>query len=110
MLVITVLVDSRVLDLDATTHVGVVAASIARIDIVAVHEEGAKTTLTACSGLIACIGEQLATFGFLPVVTHILGVDHLLGRTAAEGLTAWTSAIGLVDIQVGILVGIGAGG
>ena len=106
---ITVLVDSRVLDLDAMTHVGIVAASIARIDIVAVHEEGAETTLTACSGLIACIGKQLATLGVLPLVTHILGVDHLLGRTAAEGQTTWTSAMGLVDRPVGVLVGIGAG-
>ena len=81
--------DSRVLDLDAVAHIGVVAASIASVDIVAVHEEGTKTTLAASAGLIAGIIEQLSALSSLPVVTHVLGIDHLLGRTATEGAPAF---------------------
>ena len=76
----------RILNLYATTHIGVVGKVSIRIDIVAVHEESTETALTTSCRFVACIGEKLATLGILPVVAYVLGIYHLLGRTSIDRL------------------------
>ena len=95
---------SGILNLYATTHIGVVGKVSIRIDIVAVHEESTETALTTCCRFVACIGKEFATLGILPVVAYVLGVYHLLGRTSVERHTTWTASVCLVDIPVGIVV------